>query len=82
VQILKSIYAREAFKRFPNQREQLWAGELWSDRYFVRSIGDKVTADIIRKYIEYQTHEENSLQLRMFEKISDAPSKPGVIHFY
>jgi putative transposase len=68
VQILKSVLAREVFKKFPKLKEQLWAGELWSDGYFVRSVGDKVTADIIRKYIEYQTHEENSLQLRMFDK--------------
>ena len=68
VQILKSVSAREVFKKFPKLRKQLWAGELWSDGYFVRSVGDKVTTDIIRKYIEYQTHEENSLQLHMFDK--------------
>ena len=68
VQILKSFSAREVFKKFPKLRKQLWAREFWSDGYFVRSVGDKVTADIIRKYIEYQTHEDNSLQLRMFEK--------------
>jgi REP element-mobilizing transposase RayT len=43
-------------------------GEFWSDGYFARSVGDKVTADIIRKYIEYQVHEKDSLQIRMFEK--------------
>jgi putative transposase len=68
VQIMKSISAREVFRKFPKLRKQLWAGELWSDGYFVRSVGDKVIADIIRKYIEYQTHEENSSQLKMFEK--------------
>jgi len=68
VQILKSVSAREVFRKFPKLRKQLWAGEIWSDGYFVRSVGDKVTADIIRKYIEYQTHEEDSLQLHMFEK--------------
>jgi len=73
VEILKSISARKAFKEFANLRKQLWAGELWRDGYFVRSVGDKVTADIIRKYIEYQTQEENSFQPRMFEKLSDAP---------
>ncbi len=67
-QILKSVSAREVFKKFPKLRKQLWAGEFWSDGYFVRSVGDKVTADIIRKYIEYQVHEENSLQLHMFVK--------------
>ena len=68
VQIMKSISAREVFRKFPKLRKQLWAGELWSDGYFVRSVGDNVIADVIRKYIEYQTHEENSSQLKMFEK--------------
>ena len=67
VQILKSVSAREVFRKFPKLRKQLWAGEFWSDGHFVRSVGDKVTADIIRKYIEYQTHEDNSLQLHMFK---------------
>ena len=66
VQIMKSISAREVFKEFPNLRKELWAGELWNDGYFVRSVGDRVTADIIRKYIEYQTHENDSIQLNMF----------------
>jgi putative transposase len=68
VQIMKSISAKEVFKAFPKLREQLWKKELWNDGYFVRSVGDKVTSDIIRKYIEYQKHEENSDQLRMFER--------------
>ena len=67
VQIMKSISAREVFKEFPDLRKELWAGELWNDGYFVRSVGDKVTADIIRKYIEYQTHEDDSTQLNMFD---------------
>jgi len=44
VQILKSVSGREVFKKFPKLRKQLWAGEFWSERYFVRSVGDKVTA--------------------------------------
>ncbi len=67
VQVMKSISGRELFKKFPKLRKQLWAGELWNDGYFIRSVGDKVTADIIRRYIEYQTHEDNSNQLRMFD---------------
>jgi putative transposase len=68
VQTMKSISAREVFKRYPKLRKQLWAHELWSDGYFVRSVGDKVTADIIRKYIKYQAHQDNASQLKMFEK--------------
>jgi len=67
VQIMKSISAREVFKKYPKLRKQLWAGELWNDGYFIRSVGDNVIADVIRKYIEYQTHEENASQLKMFD---------------
>jgi len=66
VQVLKSISVREVFREFPELRKQLWAGELWSDGYFVRSVGDEVTAEVIRKYIEYQVHEDDSIQLNMF----------------
>jgi putative transposase len=77
VQILKSVSAREEFKRFPKLRKQLWVGELWSDGYFVRSVGDKVSADIIRRSIEYQTHEEDFVQLRMFKNLKVPPSLLG-----
>jgi putative transposase len=63
VQVMKSISAHEIFKKYPKLKQQLWAGELWNDGYFVRSVGDEVTADIIRRYIEYQTHENDSNQL-------------------
>ena len=67
VQIMKSISAREVFQRFPQLRKQLWAGELWSDGYFVRSVGDQVTAEVIRRYIGYQAQEQTSPQLPLFE---------------
>ena len=39
VQILKSVSAREVFKKFPKLTKQLWAGEFWSEGHFVRSVG-------------------------------------------
>ena len=68
VQILKSISARELFRKYPRMRKEMWSGKIWSDGYFVRSVGDAVTADIIRKYIEYQRRESSPEQLRMFKK--------------
>ena len=68
VQILKSISAREVMNKFPKVKKGMWSGKIWSDGYFVRSVGDKVTADVIRKYIKYQKHEDDPLQLSMFEK--------------
>jgi putative transposase len=66
VDILKSISAREVFKKFPKVKQQLWGGELWSDGYFVRAVGDKVTAFIIQRYIKYQHHEHSAKQGRLF----------------
>lgn len=54
VQIMKSISAKMIFQEFPQVKEQLWGGELWNDGYFVRSTGDKVTSEVIRKYIRHQ----------------------------
>ena len=65
VQMLKSISAREVFQRFPWLRQQFWSGELWADGYFVRSVGDQVTADVIRRYIKYQS--DGPPQPRLFE---------------
>lgn len=60
VQIIKSISAKMVFKEFPEVKEQLWGGEFWSDGYFVRSVGDMVTSDVIRRYIKYQHQEQLS----------------------
>ena len=68
VQIMKSISAREVFKKFPKMRKAMWSGRIWGDGYFVRSVGDKVTAEVIRKYIKYQKQEETSSQLSMFDQ--------------
>jgi REP element-mobilizing transposase RayT len=56
-------------------RQEITVAEVksyWNDGYFVRSVGDEVTATIIRKYIEYQAHEDNSKQLAMLGN----PSNP------
>jgi putative transposase len=54
VRILKSRSAKQMFAEFPVLRQRLWGGKLWSDGYFVRSVGDQVTAEVIRRYIRYQ----------------------------
>ena len=60
VQIIKSISAKMVFKEFPEVKKQLWGGEFWSGGYFVRSVGDKVTSEVIRRYIKYQQQEQLS----------------------
>lgn len=50
--IVKSITAKQMFKRFPDLRETLWGGEFWSDGGYVGTVGEGVTEDIIRRYVE------------------------------
>ena len=63
VQIMKSISAKIVFKEFPEVKKELWGGEFWSDGYFVRSVGDKVTFEIIRRYIKYHQAEQMHFDL-------------------
>jgi len=65
VEVLKSISSKVVFEEFPWLEKHLWAGEFWSDGYFVRTVGDKVTSELIRRYIRYQ-HREGSKQLKLF----------------
>ncbi len=64
---LKGVSAREIFKNYPEVKRQLWGGEFWEDGYFVRTVGDKVTKDVIKKYIKYhKDHEKSPQQLELF----------------
>jgi putative transposase len=65
VEVLKSISSKVVFEEFSGLKKELWAGEFWSDGYFVRTVGDKVTSDLIRQYIKYQ-HRDHSKQLKLF----------------
>ncbi len=49
---LKSLSARAVFKEFPKVKRELWGGEFWEEGYFARTVGDKVTAEVIRQYIQ------------------------------
>ena len=58
VRLFKSLSARHMLKRFPNLRRHFWMNAMWSPSYFVRTVGEGVTAETVRRYIE--THEERS----------------------
>ena len=66
VGILKSISASRTFQQFPWLRRQYWSGELWEDGYAVRTVGDRVTADLIRRYIKRHTEEQATNQPELF----------------
>ena len=54
VRILKSISARELFKKFPKLKEFYnMSGSLWSKGYFVSTVG-KVSEETVKRYIQEQ----------------------------
>lgn len=58
MQVLKSLTARHLFERFPELRKTLWGAEFWSDGGYIGTVGDGVTEEIIRRYIESQGTKE------------------------
>jgi REP element-mobilizing transposase RayT len=54
VQMVKSITAREMFRRRPEVKEKLWGGEFWSDGYFVGTVGVHGNEETVSKYVKKQ----------------------------
>jgi len=64
----KSLSARATFREYPEVKNRLWGGEFWEDGYFARTVGDKLTAGMIRKYIENHRREKTGdQQLDLFK---------------
>lgn len=67
VGLLKAVSAKEIREEFPEVRTLLWGGECWEEGYFVRTVGDKVAADVIKKYIRFhQTNKRGVEQLDLY----------------
>jgi len=69
VQTIKSITAREVFKKFPDIKRYLWGGALWAIGYYVRTVSDGPIDKVIKDYIENQgrlhPNQTKSEQLRL-----------------
>lgn len=50
----KAITSKIIFEEFPQVKNKLWGGHLWSAGYYVGSVGDKITAETIKRYIRHQ----------------------------
>ena len=71
MQVIKSISAREFFKLRSEIRQQyFWGGKLWTQSYFVETIGN-ANEEVIRAYVQDQLkvmndHEVHAKQLGLF----------------
>ncbi len=68
---VKSISAREFFRIYPEiKRRYFWGGKLWTQSYFVETIGN-ANEEVIRQYVqnqltEYEKKESKSKQIDQF----------------
>ena len=69
-QTVKSITAKELFKRHPEIKETLWRGHIWMSGFYINSVGqygnEKVIANYVRKQGKIYTQISQN-QLTMFE---------------
>jgi REP element-mobilizing transposase RayT len=69
VRMIKSITAREVFRRCPKVKKQLWGGEFWTDGYFASTVGKHGNEQMIGQYVKKQgkaykqLHRDNQLAL-------------------
>ena len=66
IQKIKSITARETFRRFPGLKRILWGGALWERGYFVMTSGTGTTDEMIRQYIKEQRDHKANDQPNLF----------------
>ena len=61
VRIIKSVTAREIFKRCPQVKKKLWGGEFWTDGYFASTVGKHGYEGKIGKCVKNQGNEYQQL---------------------
>ena len=57
VTMIKSLTAREIFKRCPYVKKQLWGGEFWTDGYFASTVSKHGNETTIGKYVKTQGYD-------------------------
>jgi len=53
-QTVKSLTARELKKRIPEIRDQLWEAALWTNGYFINTVGRSNAENVIGSYVRNQ----------------------------
>jgi putative transposase len=61
--MVKSLTAREVLKKLPWVRDELWGGQVWSDGYFINTVGKHRSEQAIRRYIRQQGKTKNYVVL-------------------
>ena len=86
VRTIKSITAREIFRRIPSVKKDLWGGEFWTNGYYISSVGKKGNETVIKTYIQEQGKEDeykqlHQEQLKLFQSSWYSAACRGVVHY-
>ena len=65
VTVIKSLTAKEIFRRCPHVKKQLWGGEFWSDGYFASTVGKHGDEQMIGEYVKKQGNKYQKLHQDM-----------------
>ena len=69
IRMVKSIIAREVFKKHPEVKEKLWGGEFWADGYFVNTVSKFGDETSISKYVRDQGLEKEYVVLHQSKQL-------------
>ena len=70
ITVLKSITAKEIFKKHPEVKRKLWGGEFWTDGYFVNTISKFGDETSITKYVRDQGLEKEYTVLHKSKQLA------------
>jgi len=51
VRTIKSLTARKIFESCPEVKKKLWGGEFWTRGYYIGTVGEYGSEDVIREYV-------------------------------
>ena len=54
VKTIKSITARQLFQTHPEIKRMLWGGNLWTSGYYVNTVGQYASREVIERYVAGQ----------------------------
>jgi len=63
VRTIKSITAREIFKRVPNVKKALCGGAFCTEGYYISTVGKKGIETTIQNYVKNQSQQDNYVRL-------------------
>ena len=71
VATIKSITARELFRRHPEIKRMLWGGNVWTSGYYLNTVGQYGNEAIIKQYVQNQgkTYRQLHRQPTLFDNL-------------